>query len=92
MKHLLFVRIVQFMYIFLEVFDDKSCEIVSKRMGLPYDDILYAPLGKVFIMHSGMKPIHIPRYDTFNSAEYKEYLRANKLAENLRGRMMDDYT
>ena len=28
----------------------------------------------------------------FNSAEYKEYLRANKLAENLRGRMMDDYT
>lgn len=50
------------------------------------------PLGKVFIMHSGMKPIHIPRYDTFNSAEYKEYLRANKLAENLRGRMMDDYT
>ena len=73
-------------------FDDKSCEIVSKRMGLPYDDILYAPLGKVFIMHSGMKPIHIPRYDTFNSAEYKEYLRANKLAENLRGRMMDDYT
>lgn len=27
-------------------FDDKSCEIVSKRMGLPYEDILYAPLDR----------------------------------------------
>ena len=60
-------------------FDDKSCEIVSKRMGLPYDDILYAPMGKVFIMQSGSKPVHIPRYDTLNSAEYQEYLEANKL-------------
>lgn len=59
-------------------FDDKSCEIVSKRMGLPYDEILYAPMGKVFIMQSGTKPIHIPRYDTLNSIEYQEYLDANK--------------
>ena len=55
-------------------FDDKSCEIVSKRMGLPYEDILYAPMGKVFIMQSGQKPVHIPRYDTFNSEEFKAYI------------------
>lgn len=59
-------------------FDDRSCEIVSKRMGLPYDDILYAPFGKVFVMQSGTKPVHIPRYDTLNSKEYQEYLNANK--------------
>lgn len=59
-------------------FDDKSCEIVSKRMGLPYEDILYAPLGKVFIMQSGTKPVHIPRYDTLNSEEYREYLNVNR--------------
>lgn len=59
-------------------FDDRSCEIVSKRMGLPYEDILYAPLGKVFIMQSGRKPVHIPRYDTLNSQEYLEYLEANR--------------
>lgn len=47
-------------------FDDKSCEIVSKRMCLPYDEVLYAPLGKVFIMQSGKKPVHIQRYDTLN--------------------------
>lgn len=60
-------------------FDDQSCELVSKRMGLPYEDILYAPMGKVFIMHSAAKPIHIPRYDTLNSREYQDYMNANKL-------------
>ena len=55
-------------------FDDRSCEIVSKRMGLPYEEILYAPLGKVFIMQSGQKPVHICRYDTLKSDEYREYL------------------
>ncbi|KIR01326.1 hypothetical protein P261_00140 [Lachnospiraceae bacterium TWA4] len=58
-------------------FDDRSCEIVSKRMGLPYEDILYAPLGKVFIMQSGQKPVHIPRYDTLHSKEYQWYLKIN---------------
>ena len=59
-------------------FDDTSCEIVSKRMGLPYDEVLYAPLGKVFIMHPGRKPVHIPRYDTLNSPEFQEYLFATQ--------------
>ena len=56
-------------------FDDRSCEIVSKRMGLPYEDIMYASLGKVFIMQSGRKPVYIPRYDTLASEEYREYKR-----------------
>ena len=60
-------------------FDDKSCELVSKRMGLPYEDILYAPMGKVFIMQSGRKPVHIARYATLDSKEYQQYLDANKL-------------
>lgn len=55
-------------------FDHKSCEIVSKRMGALYDEILYAPLGKVFIMQSGRKPVCIPRYDTLNSEEFKKFM------------------
>ena len=35
-------------------FDNRSCEIVSKRMDLPYDEVLYAPMGKVFVMRSGV--------------------------------------
>ena len=59
-------------------FDDRSCEIVSKRMGLPYEEILYAPLGKVFIMQSGHKPVHIYRYDTLDSDEYREYMAVSR--------------
>lgn len=57
-------------------FDDRSCEIVAKRMNTLYEEILFAPLGKVFIMQSGRKPVHIPRYDTLHSKEYAEYLAA----------------
>ena len=65
-------------------FDDRSCEIVSKRMGLPYEEILYAPLGKVFIMQSGQKPVHICRYDTLDSDEYREYLAVTSLERRRR--------
>lgn len=72
-------------------FDDRSCEIVSRRMGLPYDEILYAPLGKVFIMQSGQKPVHIYRYDTLESEEYREYLEISgnriKKKRNIRAPM-----
>lgn len=68
-------------------FDDKSCEIVSKRMNIPYEEVLYAPMGKVFVMCSGRKPVHIPRYDTLNSSEYQEYqkiTKATKYKDNIR--------
>lgn len=65
-------------------FDDRTCELVSKRMNLPYEDILYAPLGKVFIMQAGRKPVHIDRYDTFQSEEYKEYCQIAKAAQQTR--------
>lgn len=55
-------------------FDDRSCALVAKRMNVPYDEILYAPLGKVFIMQTGRKPVHIPRYPTVETPEFREYL------------------
>lgn len=79
MTPLLFARIVLFMHISQEDLTINPDEIVSKRMCLPYDEVLYAPLGKVFIMQSGKKPVHIQRYDTLNSEEYLEYLEANKM-------------
>ncbi len=59
-------------------FDDRSCEIVSRRMGLLYEDVLYAPMGKVFIMQSGHKPMQVDRYDTLHAQEYQDYLRIVK--------------
>lgn len=57
--------------------DDKSCDLVAKRMNIPFEDVLYAEMGKVFVMVSGKKPDIIRRYDVFRSTEYKEYLSAN---------------
>ena len=54
--------------------DEKSCSLVSRRMNLPIEDVMYAKIGKVFIMQAGRKPVIVDRYDTFNSREYKDYL------------------
>lgn len=59
-------------------FDDRSCEIVSRRMNMPFEDIMYAPLGKVFIMQAGRKPVIAPRYDTYRSKEYRTFLEVNR--------------
>lgn len=64
-------------------FDDRSCEIVSKRMNMPYEDVLYAPLGNVFIMQSGRKPVTVRRYDTLHSKEYHEFVDATQKHTNM---------
>ena len=60
-------------------FDDNSCELVSKKMDIPFEDVLYDPIGNIFVMASGRKPAVIPRYNTFQSIEYQEYLNVNHL-------------
>lgn len=63
-------------------FDDRSCEIVSRRMNMPFEDIMYAPLGKVFIMQAGRRPVVASRYDTYHSKEYRDFLEANRQPAN----------
>lgn len=60
-------------------FDDKSCELVSKKMNIPLERVLYSKMGKVYVMVAGRQPIIVDRYDTFNSVEYQEYLTANEM-------------
>ncbi len=59
-------------------FDDVSCSIVARRLGIPYQDVLFAPLGNVYIMQSGCLPVCILRYDILNSEEYKQYKNVMK--------------
>lgn len=59
-------------------FDDRSCELVSRRMNMPFEDVMYAPLGKVFIMQTGRKPVIVSRYDTYHSKEYQTFLETNR--------------
>ena len=62
-------------------FDDKSCDLVSKKMNLPYEEILYSKMGRIYVMAAGRKPTIIDRYDTYNSIEYSDYLAANGLRD-----------
>lgn len=62
-------------------FDIKSCETVSKQMNIPFDEVLYADMGKIFVMQTGRKPGIYKRFDTFNSKEYKEYLSLIQIEE-----------
>ena len=39
---------------------------------MPLEDVMYAPVGEVFIMRSGNKPVVKQRYDIFNDPCYQE--------------------
>lgn len=57
--------------------DRQTCKSVSERMNMPLEDVLYAPVGEVFIMRSGNKPVVKQRYDIFNDPCYQEMVEGN---------------
>lgn len=59
-------------------FDYKSCESISRCMGRSCEEMFYAPLNQVFIMQSGRRPVHIPRYSVPGSEEYEIYINISK--------------
>lgn len=58
--------------------DLTTCKNVSQRLDLPLAEVMYAPTAQVMVMQSGKQPVTIPRYDIFNSNEYKEYEKITK--------------
>ena len=65
--------------------DLQTCRNVSMRLDVPLADVMYASTGQVIIMQSGKKPITTQRYDTLNSAEYKEFTKISaRFAKELR--------
>ena len=59
--------------------DDRSIEIASKKFDTPYQDILSADMGKLFVVRTGHKPVYIPRFNTLKSKGYRDYLTVNGL-------------
>lgn len=52
--------------------DLQTCKSVSERMNMPLEDVMYAPVGDVFVMRTGSKPAIKQRYDIFNDPCYQE--------------------
>ena len=49
---------------------------------MPLDDVMYAPVGDVFIMRSGNKPVVKQRYDIFNDPCYQEMMQCSPHRKN----------
>ena len=54
--------------------DVATCQSVAQRMDMGLSEVMYAPMGRVFVMRSGRKPAILPLYDTLHSPEYLRYL------------------
>ena len=61
--------------------DDRSIEIASKKFDIPYQDILSAGMGKLFVVRSGHKPVYISRFDTLKQRCRISTIPRNKAQE-----------
>ena len=50
--------------------DLKTSQSISTRLNRPLEDVLYAPVGKVFVFQAGRKPFVGDRYKTFEDPKY----------------------
>lgn len=64
--------------------DRKTCRHVAERMNLPMEEVMYAPIGRVFIMQSGKKPVIKNRYDIFSDAKFIEMMSHSASQPNIR--------
>ena len=55
--------------------DLSTCKSISQRLDRPLSEIMYAPTGDVIVMCSGKKPVKVPRYEIFESGEYRDFRR-----------------
>lgn len=58
--------------------DLKTAQSISTRLNRPLEDVLYAPLGKVFVFQPGRKPFVGDRYKTLEDEQYISIMRRDK--------------
>lgn len=68
--------------------DRQTCRSVAERMNMPLEDVMYAPVGKVFVMQSGKKPVVRQRYDILNDVRFKDMVSGfSRIEEKLDERL-----
>ncbi len=68
-------------YVFLGGRDNDTCTNVSKKVNVPFDEIMDMPLGGEFFIRRGQKAIRTNRYDIFNDPVYINAIKADALQE-----------
>lgn len=59
-------------YVFLGGNDYETAHQVSRRLDKPLEEVLYMPIGRLFIFRRGQKPIETRRYPILEDERYKE--------------------
>lgn len=58
-------------YIYMGGMDLNTGKAISQRINKPLEDVLYMPIGQVFIFRRGQKPIITTRYDIKDDKRYQ---------------------
>lgn len=61
----------------------KTAMLISEMSNLPIEDVLFCPVGKVFVLRSGEKPIFAPRFETFKDPLYREFMNSQKSIDEI---------
>lgn len=59
-------------YVYLGGMDYDTASVVSRRIDVPVNDILWMPVGQEILFRRGQKPIRTERYDIFHDKLYQE--------------------
>lgn len=59
-------------YVYMGGMDLTTCGLISKRVNLPIDEILYMPIGQSIVFRRGQKPVFTKRYNITDNALYRE--------------------
>jgi len=57
-------------YLYMGGMDISTCRAVSERLNQPLEDVLYMPIGQVFIFRRGQRPIITKRYNILDNELY----------------------
>ncbi|MCM1298339.1 MAG: type IV secretory system conjugative DNA transfer family protein [Firmicutes bacterium] len=62
-------------YLYMGGMDLTTGRSISARMNIPLDEVLYMPIGQLFIFRRGQKPIVTTRYNVEENATYQKVTR-----------------
>ena len=63
-------------YVFFGGNNYETARLLSLKLNVPLDEILYLPVGKIVVFRRGQRPVFSTRFDTFNDEFYKKITQA----------------
>ena len=62
---------------------------ISERMNIPLDEVLYMPIGQLFILRRGQRPIITTRYNVEENETYQRITRRYEMQTESRRKLKE---